>query len=455
MQEKGKKQPEIEGIVRISQCMIVKNEEENIERALSWGKGIVSEQIVVDTGSTDQTMEIARRMGAKVYEFPWINDFAAAKNYAISKAKYEWIAFLDADEYFSQEDAQKLLYYVKELQDTSYDNLMTSLVNLDRRGNIMSVITQCRIFRKLPELRYEGNIHEHLVMEDGSSIVTADATKELTICHTGYAEGEKKRARNRSLIEAELLKNPHDYRMLSYLGSDYHESKEYEKAEKTLQKALSLIPEEEKKVYSLATSGTALILLVTMSENPRTDLETLMEVYQQMTECWPGEADYDYTLGHYFVSLGDFVRGEQYLKRALDILEKYGYGNQSALLSAEIKKAWELLSVCCFNNGNLSGCVSYAMILLKEDPYLLSTLTVLLRAFRRDLEGSGQEETKAAQVAELLGRSLYHFQNLKDRLFVLRAAMAADYGNLVQVMKRELFTSEELLAVEQSLGNGR
>ena len=83
---------------KISQCMIVKNEERNIERALSWGKGVVAEQIVVDTGSTDRTVEIAEQMGAKVYHFEWIDDFAAAKNFAISKAKYEWIALLDADE---------------------------------------------------------------------------------------------------------------------------------------------------------------------------------------------------------------------------------------------------------------------------------------------------------------------------------------------------------------------
>ena len=73
------------GQVKISQCMIVKNEEKNIEHALSWGAGVVSEQIVVDTGSTDRTIDIARRMGAKVYEFPWIDDFSAAKNFAISK----------------------------------------------------------------------------------------------------------------------------------------------------------------------------------------------------------------------------------------------------------------------------------------------------------------------------------------------------------------------------------
>ena len=87
--------------------MIVKNEETNIERALSWGKDIVYEQIVVDTGSTDRTVELARAMGAKVYDFEWIDDFAAAKNYAISKASGEWIAFLDADEYFPSGRSRK------------------------------------------------------------------------------------------------------------------------------------------------------------------------------------------------------------------------------------------------------------------------------------------------------------------------------------------------------------
>ena len=73
-------------MIRISQCMIVKNEEKNIEKALTWGKDLMWEQIVVDTGSTDKTVEIAAKLGAKIYHFPWVDDFAAAKNYAISSA---------------------------------------------------------------------------------------------------------------------------------------------------------------------------------------------------------------------------------------------------------------------------------------------------------------------------------------------------------------------------------
>lgn len=87
--------------------MIVKNEEKNIRKALTWGKSIVCEQIVVDTGSTDKTVEIAKEMGAKVFHFEWIDDFSAAKNFAIDQASGNWIAFLDADEYFPMKTRKK------------------------------------------------------------------------------------------------------------------------------------------------------------------------------------------------------------------------------------------------------------------------------------------------------------------------------------------------------------
>ena len=161
---------------RISQCMIVKNEEDKIEKALSWGKGIVSEQIVVDTGSTDRTVEIAEAMGAKIYHFEWIDDFSAARNFAISKAKYEWIAFLDADEYFLEEDARKLLYYVQRLQNNrKYDVILTSWVHLENDGRVLAVGTQTRIFRNVPGLRYKNRIHENVAPVGNYPYLPVDA----------------------------------------------------------------------------------------------------------------------------------------------------------------------------------------------------------------------------------------------------------------------------------------
>ena len=122
--------------IRISQCMIVKNEERNIERALSWGKDIMCEQIVVDTGSTDRTVELAEKAGASVYFYEWTDDFAAAKNYAIGKAKGDWIAFLDADEYMTPEDARTMQTVLDGSEERNFDGISTGWQQLDDKGQI-------------------------------------------------------------------------------------------------------------------------------------------------------------------------------------------------------------------------------------------------------------------------------------------------------------------------------
>ena len=110
----------------------------------------------MDTGSTDRTMEIARQMGAIVYKFPWLDDFSAAKNFAISKARYEWVAFLDADEYFLPEDAKNLAMYIRKLPRSAYDGICTAFVDLDDNGNAMDVRSHLRIFQTFPDSDITG-----------------------------------------------------------------------------------------------------------------------------------------------------------------------------------------------------------------------------------------------------------------------------------------------------------
>ncbi len=441
-----------QGGARISQCMIVKNEEENMERALSWGKGIVSEQIVVDTGSTDRTVEIAERMGAKVYHFEWINDFSAAKNYAISKAKYEWIAFLDADEYFLEKDAQKLPSCVQKLQNTSCSGIQTSWANLDAHGNIVSIFSQIRIIKNLPKLRYEGKIHEALALTDGSTMEALDATADLTIFHTGYTESayEKKEGRNLRMIQEELKKNPKDYRMLGYLGKEYALIGENEQAEQAFREAIQYIPEDRRYDYNGTTSEIALRLLMLLAGVPDAREEKVVEAYEQAVKFWPEEADYDYIMGKFYVGRENFQEAGEYLKRALSLLERYGFCDKSVVLSAEIPNAYELLSVCCYQNDDLPDCVNYATSMLKENPYMMGTLKVLLLAFHKDAVLNQKGPENALAVADFLGKAFYDYQTLKDRIFVLKGALEADYGDLVQVL-RGLFTPEELEAVDQSL----
>lgn len=439
---------------RISQCMIVKNEERNIEKALSWGKGVVSEQIVVDTGSTDRTVEIAESMGAKIYHFEWIDDFAAAKNFAISKARYEWIALLDADEYFSEEDAKKVLYYVRKLQDKKYDAILSSWVHLDDAGNVTAVGTQSRVFRNRPGVGYIGRIHEYIMSTDGSEFHFVDAVNELSIYHTGYGkighEQKVSSGRNIRIIQKELEENPDSHRMLGYLGDEYYSADNLEKAEEFFRKSISLMPETEERIDPIRTSMTFTKLLEILYAKYETPEDVFMEIYNKAIKRLPQEADFDYYAGKYFVRHNNWKSAEKHLKRALDQLEKYGTAFKSMFVSGDIRQAYEMLATCCFNNGNLAECINYCVVLLKSDKYLMSTLYLLLTSFSIDECSKRPGASSAAAVASFLGQNLYDFSTLKDRLFVLKGAMKAGYGNMVQVM-RGTFSPEELLVVDQAL----
>jgi len=203
--------------------MIVKNEEKNIERALKWAKDIAFEQIVVDTGSTDRTIALAERMGAKVVHFQWVNDFSKAKNFAIEQAKGEWIAFLDADEYFSTADTKKIMPFLKyimadsKLRDT-WHVIQCPWAQLDDFGKIAEVHTQERIFRNIPGLRYEGKIHEKLNVHIDNTVHGDD----ITIMHTGYTTESigksEKIERNIRMLKEGLKENPENINYKGYLA---------------------------------------------------------------------------------------------------------------------------------------------------------------------------------------------------------------------------------------------
>lgn len=226
--------------ISISQCLIVKNEEKNIERALSWGKDIVMEQIVVDTGSTDRTVEIAEQMGATVYHYQWNNHFADSKNYALEKASGQWIAFLDADEYLLEEEVRKLPLLLKQTEQAGkaigidYHIMRCQMVNLDDALKVFSVFRQDRFFVNDPNLRYEGAIHETLHRLDKKALHCCDIGENLTIYHTGYShkayEETKKADRNVNIMMELLEKKPDDYNMMGYLADSLASADRLEEA---------------------------------------------------------------------------------------------------------------------------------------------------------------------------------------------------------------------------------
>lgn len=186
---------------KISACVIVKNEAANIGHWLDCVRPIADEIIVVDTGSTDNTVELAKQGGAIVDFFPWKNDFAAAKNYALSKATGEWIIFLDADEYFSPQTAPNVRKIIAQYQrNPKIVGIICRLVNVDKDQNFkfQGTASQVRVFRNLSSLRYEGAVHEILVNKR-SHDRRFEVCRELEIYHTGYSSSIQRQKVERNL----------------------------------------------------------------------------------------------------------------------------------------------------------------------------------------------------------------------------------------------------------------
>lgn len=150
----------------ISLCLISKNEEKNIANCIESVYGIVDEIILVDTGSTDRTKEIASKYTDKIFDFEWIYDFSAARNYAKSFATSEYVFFLDCDDIFKPEDRQKFKE-LKESMDGSKDLYwMYYDYRHDEFGNSNYSFLTERIFRNVPEVKWTGVIHEMLLLGD-------------------------------------------------------------------------------------------------------------------------------------------------------------------------------------------------------------------------------------------------------------------------------------------------
>lgn len=150
--------------MEISLCMIVKNEEDVLARCINSVKSLVDEVIIVDTGSTDNTISISKNLGAKVYNFQWVDDFASARNYAFSKATKEYILWLDADDIFNPKDIDKFKE-LKSTLDPSIDSVtMNYVLTQGTNGESISSIRRNRLVKKEKNFQWIGKVHEYLAV---------------------------------------------------------------------------------------------------------------------------------------------------------------------------------------------------------------------------------------------------------------------------------------------------
>ena len=428
--------------IRISQCMIVKNEERNIERALSWGKDIMWEQIVVDTGSSDRTIELAEKMGAKVFFLEWPEDFAAAKNYAIGKAEGEWIAFLDADEYMVPEAVKKLKHILEQMPKDQYDGISMGWQQLNDEGKIFASATQVRFFRNISDVRYRRRIHEQLASLSGRELHILDMVRDISILHTGYQSevSEKKRGRNKKLILEELEKRPDDYEMMGYMGDEYLGEEDKDKAEMWFRRSIREMPAELKE-YDQRSAATFTKLLMILSERKHAVWNDLEGLYMQAVHIFPSEADFDYVAGRFFVLHGQPKEAIGYLELALKKLDTYGCTNKALYLAGNLEDAYDILARCCYETGEAQKCISYTVNYLKYDRYEMKLLHWLLKALFHGDETVLDKE-KDEMIMGFFSK-IYDLASLKDRLFLIKTAQKAGCTGFAGYMIDFFFTLDE------------
>ncbi len=419
----------IEG-VRLSQCMIVKNEEQNIRRALLWGKGRVCEQIVVDTGSTDRTVEIAKEMGARVYYFDWCDDFSAAKNYAIEQVSGDWIAFLDADEYFSEEDADLLMDILSgpEFHGSEEDSphfLRCAWVQLGEDGRPFAVSVQDRIFRNIPQIRYHGRIHEQIALPHGEAMNCRDERKRLSIMHTGYVPSvmkeRGKRERNVQLLLRELEENPDDLTPYSYLGDAYIGMGDTQRAAQAYEKALTGVSGDTVNPGRYESAGKSLLRIYAYDPSLAGTEETAEETAKRIGYPAVDNPDVWYYLGLYHMKRQDFSRAHDEIRRSLDLLDVYR-GTDDIYLRGSLGQAYTAMTALCRRLCLPAEELKYAVLALRADRYQEDVLCGLLGILKAD-DPAGERTAGAWQL--LLG--IYDRKSQKDLLFLVRCIRTVGY----------------------------
>lgn len=226
----------------LSLCMIVKNEQAALPRCLDSVRGLADEVIVVDTGSTDATPEIAARYGAKVVSFDFRTvDFAAARNHALAQASGQWILVLDADERLTPDGVPLIRELIARVDRAGY-----YLERLNTQHGTSGATTDhvVRLFPNHPAFRFRGRVHETIdasILAAGARLLRSD----IRIQHDFASDPEARRKRNLwyiGILNEEIATNPSDDSRLDFLAAEYHQLGMFEKAAEIAERIACLRP---------------------------------------------------------------------------------------------------------------------------------------------------------------------------------------------------------------------
>lgn len=325
--------------MKISACYITKNEEDNIKRSIESIAGQADEIIVVDTGSADATAAAAESMGAQVYYYSWQNDFAAARNFALSKATGDWLILLDADEYFTKETAGNIRPLLEKI-DGINNSVFVQMVNWDKdKGEVQDKFYQLRLVKKLPGLAYKGSVHEWLHI-NGELIPASVLVKPnvLQIMHTGYSSSisRQKLLRNLELLKNELDRTGDIGNLSRYFCSTYLDLGD---AEKGLYYGWHYV-RRGRQPMAYAGQCHRAMLEYYARQMERQAMDKRFELAEISVEQFPELPDFHAEYGECLFLRGCFREAQEQLQQALGLWQGYD-GIEPCCLSEQSRPVME------------------------------------------------------------------------------------------------------------------
>ena len=323
----------------LSVCMITKNEEEHLGKALQSVLSVANEIVVVDTGSTDRTKDIAAGFGARVYDFQWNDDFAAARNESLKYATSDWVFILDADEVLGEEDVAAVQeavsqegiagYYVitKNYSNQSsmsgwQPNTLTDTLAHSSKGWFPSL--KIRLFRVGKDVQFAGKVHE---MIDEKLLISSGrvATLKGFVHHYGslVETSEGKKRSYLALTQQKLMQDPLNSKAYFELGVQYKELGELELAEKALEKSVELD----------ATASLVPSLNLAVVRQKLQKMEAAQEVYLRILEKDSSHAEAQFGMGFCYFKQGNLDKSVEHFRLAIQSNPQYleAYGNLGAI----------------------------------------------------------------------------------------------------------------------------
>lgn len=292
-------------MLTISLCIIVKNEEEVLGRCLDSIKQVVDEIIIVDTGSTDKTKDVARRYTDKIYDFIWVDDFSAARNFAFEKATKDYIFWMDADDILLPDDIDKFKKLRYELTWDTDVVMMLYNTGFDEQGRTVFSYYRERLSKRSCKFKWQEPVHEYL--QTGGKIINA------TVCITHAKNKEKINSRNLEIYENLINKGE----KLSPRGNYYYarelkDNKRYEDAITMFSQFLEL---GLGWVEDNITACSELARCYQLTNNSRKALDALMHSFYYDTP----RAEQCCQIGYYFKEQNKYRQAAFWFELALKI----------------------------------------------------------------------------------------------------------------------------------------